>query len=250
MSSFARTYGAFETAGNWAPKVSSGLIGHWHAFSGLSLDGSNRVQQWDNLVSPSGGASYLEDHPVLGSATAPTYQATGWNSTKPTLSYSPIKRVQNTTNSQLIGFGLDSGKRTIAAVINVNSTALSKFLLQWTDEFDDFYAIYFDAGTQNLIVDVNNGVPVSTGVSFTGACTFVLSRNGGNHILWKDGVQVATPSILVNAGGATEMFVGTDANGANGFSGLLCELCLWTEEHNNIGAAFHRYAKRKYGNLP
>jgi hypothetical protein len=249
-----RSLRSFGRGSAWAPDASAGLIGWWHAKSGLTLDGSDRVEQWDNLVSPSGGASYLEDHPVIGSSVSPTYQATGWNSSQPTLSYAPQKRVQNSSNSQIIGFAASAAQCTIAAVLSVDAVAgVGKTLLQWTDEVSQFYAIGFAGvlGQERLVLDVNDGSPVVvSGADFTGRHTLVLSRNGGNHILWMDGVQIATPSISVNAGASTELFVGTNAVGTVGFDGLLCELCMWTAEHNNIGLAVHQYAKAKWGGLP
>lgn len=241
-------------SGSWRPQNSAGLIGHYHARAGLTLDGSSRVELWANRVAPSGGNSDLEDHPIIGSSVSPTYQATGWNGANPTLSYAPSVRVQNSVNTQLIGFAASAAQCTIAAILSVNNTAgTGKTLFQWTDEASQFYAIGFVGvvGVQRLVLDVNDGSPVAvSGANFAGRHTLVLTRNGGNHKAWIDGVQFASPAIAVDAGASTEFFVGTNAVGTVGYDGLLSEFCLWTAEHNNIAMKFHRYAKSVVSGLP
>ncbi|HEY3498578.1 MAG TPA: hypothetical protein VGK73_28000 [Polyangiaceae bacterium] len=231
-SDFFRRRAILSSPEQWKPR--QGLIG-WYdatfaASASLWLDKSGRNS---NMVTA--GAD-------------PAYSATGWNSAKPALVFTPDQQLRTTgpvRNDILGGPGF-----SVLAVVDTNNSGDAKFLLQWTDEAVTFMAVQITAGGL-LRIDDNTAGSVSGTLNAEGRRTLAVAIGGGSVSTWvnrsPDLVNEAFAPVL---SASNYLAIGVNANGVNGFNGAISEILIFNHKvTDRIVGLFNAYAREKWGGL-
>jgi len=233
------------SAAAWTPAALSGLVGWWDAMTGITLAGS-KVSGW---ADQSGNGSDLVQ--ATGSAQ-PTYQSTGWNSSKPTLSFDGINTWMSTANATLTGLvnGTNS-PFTVMAVVKAVSNTSFKILTGWDDGAGNGrYILGCDNAHKAFATDGTNSR--SATATFDGSNIVVAYEVGGGTITsYLNGTLDFNGAVLgIAASGTTRFLLGLHPLGAFPWNGLVSEVVIYSAKYGATEAAqFRTYAQAKWTGL-
>lgn len=211
---------------NWTPQSVSGMLAWYDASRGV-IQSSNAVSQW----SDQSGHGYHLIQSVL--ANKPTYQATGWNSTYPAISFDGIDDVLTNVSSGFADYPNGTNiPVSIFLTLNVSSTTNVRTIFTWANDpaNTNFVGFFIDTA-HHMRPDLNGVGPTGTTVADGGNKRLAYVAGSGTVSTYVDSIlDINGASFSGTTGGENKVYVGLSSIGTSPFVGVISEIIIYSSK--------------------
>ncbi len=234
-----------KTPNAWDPTTPGNLLAWWKADAGLTLSGS-RVTTW---ADQSGNGHDLTEFSALG----PTYNATGWNGSQPTVTFGGTNVFLRNITTSISSYPNGTGTPlTIFATCYTNTKAQGA-LLHWFEDpsITDSYTFggINNVGVTDTFARVYDGVVDRTGsVSIIGRHRVAYTYDGSTLKSYVDGSSetLATSLSIVKAG-CNRVYMGAIWNLTQKWVGDISEMVVYSAAKDSHVSSYQTYSAAKWG---
>jgi len=235
----------WRAAGPWTPATPGNLLAWWKADSGLTLSGS-RVTTW---ADQSGNGHDLTEFSALG----PTYDATGWNSSQPTVQFGGSNVFLRNITTSIASYPNGTGTPlTIFASCRAAAFVNPGALLHWFADpsVTDTYTFGAADSGGTGVLRVYDGTTDRLGsVASTGRRRLAYTYDGSNLKGYVDGsLDLSVGSLSIVKSGCNRMYMGAIWNLTQKWDGIITEMVVYSAALSSTHVTnYSTYSAAKWG---